>query len=758
MKSKQESSSIFKKMQYILSSYIKNSEITALLILAVLIGTIGGLGAVVFHHLISIIKHIFFGVDAGVNFIPTIRSLPWYHRLLAPIIGGLIVGPLIYFFVPEAKGHGVPEVMEAAALNSGKIRARVAPFKAMISAITIGSGGSAGREGPIVQIGAGFGSALGQFFNLDADSIEILLASGAAAGISGTFNAPLAGVIFSLEVILKNIKLNNFSPVVVASVTGSAVANIFFGNRGAMFNIPTHNFVSYWEFIFYLGLGLFAAVVALSYENSLYGMEHLFEKLRFKEYLKPALGGLLIALLAFQIPEIHSTGYPIMEQALNGSLPLYLTLTFMVGKILATDFTLGSGASGGIFAPSLFIGAMAGSSYGTIINRIFPNITAGPGSYAIVGMGAVFAGAAHAPLTSIIILFEMTRDVRIFLPMMVACIVSTIATGKYQKKNIYTTKLLNRGIDLSVIDEASTIKNIKVKDVMSKNPLTLYDINTVADARKLYKGTFVSYVPVLKKESGEYIGMMSYRNLMNYIDKHKDSDDLNDRKIGNIVFPTTTKVYEDDSIIKALEIINNIKAKTISVFSKEENKLVGVISRSDILDAYHKKITKGEKENLFTLSEKETLEVTNLINFALDSVSEMAADKNIKINKDIKDNLPEVSVNSNKILWVLNSLLTNAIHYTVNGGEVKICAYTDNENVLVCVRDQGGGIPEHVQQKIFNKYSAMITKDNIDGDDLPLSSSKEIIAAHNGNLWVEDSDDIGTTFILSLEAHYKNND
>ncbi|MFP4198236.1 MAG: ATP-binding protein, partial [Halanaerobium sp.] len=387
-------------------------------------------------------------------------------------------------------------------------------------------------------------------------------------------------------------------------------------------------------------------------------------------------------------------------------------------------------------------------------NSIFPNISAGPGSYAIVGMGAVFAGAAHAPLTSIIILFEMTRDIGIFLPMMVTCIVSTIAAGKFQKKNIYTTKLLNRGIDLSVIDEANIIKNIKVKDVMSSTPLTLYDTNTIADAKKLYKGTFVSYVPVLKEESGEYIGMMSYRNLMNYIEKNQNAEDLENRKIEKIVYPSTTKVYQEDSIIKALEIINNIKAKTISVFSKEDEKLVGVISRSDILDAYHKKITRGDKENLFTLSEKETLNVNNLVNFAVDSVSEMAADKNITIKKDIKDNLPEVIVNSNKILWVLNSLLSNAIHYTVNGGEVKICAYNDDKNVMICVRDQGGGIPEHVQQKIFNKYSAMITKDNIDGDDLPLSSSKEIIAAHDGDLWVEDSDEIGTTFVLSLEAQF----
>ncbi|MCC3143902.1 chloride channel protein [Halanaerobium sp. Z-7514] len=738
--------------------FIKESDITSLMLLAVFVGIIGGVAAVVFHHLISIIKNIFFGVGAGVDFVPVIRSLPIYHRILSPVIGGLIVGPLIYFFVPEAKGHGVPEVMEAAALHHGKIRARVAPFKAFISAITIGSGGSAGREGPIVQIGAGFGSALGQYFKLDGDSIEILLASGAAAGISGTFNAPLAGVIFSLEVIMKNIKLKNFSPVVIASVTGNAVANLFFGPRQAIFTIPTHNFVSNWEFLFYIGLGLFAALVALAYENSLYGMEHLFEKFKFPPYLKPALGGLLIALLALRIPEIHSTGYPIMDQALNGMLPLYLTLTFMIAKILATDFTLGSGASGGIFAPSLFIGAMAGSTYGSIINNFFPNITAGPGSYAIIGMGAVFSGAAHAPLTSIVILFEMTRDYKIFLPMMLACIISSIATGKVQKKNIYTTKLLNRGIDLSVIDEANLIKNIKVKEVMSENPLTLYNTNTVADAKKLFQGTFVSYVPVLKQQSGDYIGMMSYRNLMNYIEKNKDNEELNDMQIENLVFPTSTKICTEDSIIKALEIISNTKTKTLPVFSKENMKLVGVISRSDILDAYHEKITQGDKENLFTLSDKETLKVENLLNFAIDSVSKTAEAKNITIDREIEDNLPEIIVNSNKILWVLNSLLSNSIKYTINGGVIKIKVFTKDEKVLIYIKDEGRGIPEDVQLEIFNKYSSMITRDNIHGEDLPLSSSKEIISLHNGDLWVDKSDKTGTTFVLSLDAHFDENE
>ncbi|MEJ6950533.1 chloride channel protein [Natronospora cellulosivora (SeqCode)] len=754
-------SNIFKKkyedMLELISRKLKDSELTGMIILAVLVGIIGGLGAVAFYQLISLIKNIFYGADAGEGFLVAIRALPWYHRIAAPVIGGLIIGPLVTFVVKEAKGHGVPEVMEAVGLRSGIIRARVAPLKAIISAICIGSGGSAGREGPIVQIGAGFGSALGQFLKLSADNIEVLLSAGAAAGIAGTFNAPVAGVIFSLEVLLKDIKLKSFSPVVVASVTGSAVANMFFGQRGAIFNIPTHNLATYWEFIPYIGLGFVAAFVALLFENSLYFTEHVFEKLKFPEFLKPALGAFFLALLALMIPQIHATGYPVMELALSGSLPFYLALVLMLGKILATNMTLGSGGSGGIFAPSLFIGSMMGSTYGSIVHTIFPNVTAGPGSYAIIGMGAVFAGAAHAPLTAIIILFEMTRDPKIFLPMMLVCIISTVTTSKIQKKNIYTTKLLNRGINLDVIGEATNIKNIKVKDAMSKKLVSIYDTNKIKDAKVLFAGSLVSYIPVLTQKEGNYVGMLSYRNLMNYLDENENNVDVEDTLIKDMVFPSNNKIYKEDSIIKAIEIINNSKAKTIPVFSKdgENETLVGVVSRSDILDAYHKRITGGEKENMFNLSERETLKVKDIITFAVQCIKNQADNKNISIKSNIEDNLPEVSVNSNKIIWVLTTLLSNAIRYTQTGSHIEISAYHENENVYISVKDNGPGIPLEVQKDIFEKFSPISSENRSKGKGLALAISKEIVSAHNGKIWVESEEGEGAKFTFSLEAHHK---
>ena len=429
-----------------------------MVVLATIVGIVGGLGAVGFHYLILLFKYVFWGATSTATFLDSVRSLPWYWRILAPAVGGLIVGPLVTYVVKEAKGHGVPEVMESVVLRGGSIRFRVAPLKAVISAICIGSGGAAGREGPIVQIGATFGSAFARFLKLTPQKVETLLAAGAAAGIAGTFNAPLAGVIFSMEVLVKKIKLDSFSPIIVAAVVGTAVANSLFNRTTPIFDIPVHELVSYWELFFYVGLGIVGGLVALLYQNSLYATEHFFESLPFPpRAIKAAVGGLMLGLLALTLPQIHSTGYPVMESALHSRLSLGLVFALLLGKILATSLTLGSGGSGGIFAPALFIGSMMGAAYGMIVHSLFPNVTAPATSYAAIGMGTVFAGATHAPLTAIIILFEMTRDPKIMVPMMLACIIASVLTKRLQKWNIYTKKLLNRGIDIDAIAEEAEL-------------------------------------------------------------------------------------------------------------------------------------------------------------------------------------------------------------------------------------------------------------------------------------------------------------
>ena len=555
-----------------------------IMVLAVFVGIVGGLGAVVFYNLILLFKYIFYGAADTAVFLDHVRALPWYYRLIAPALGGLIVGPMVTYIVPEAKGHGVPEVMEALVLKAGEIRFIVAPLKALISAICIGSGGSAGREGPIVQIGASFGSSLGEYFELPPDKVKTLLGAGAAAGIAGTFNAPLAGVVFSMEVLLRKFEMEDFSPLVVAAVIGTAVANILFGEADPVFQIPEHELVNYFELILYMGLGIAGGMVALIYGNFLYKMEHIFEKFPVPTASKAAIGGLCLGALALLLPQVQATGYPVMEDALHGRLPVYTAFLLMFAKILATWFTLGSGGSGGIFAPALFIGAMLGNGYGHIVGALFPTLTAGAGSYAMVGLGTVFAGATHAPLTAIIILFEMTHDPLIILPMMFACKFSSLFTRWWQRRNIYTTKLVLRGIDLDTIEGRDVLSEIPAEEVMSTDLVTVYENTTVDEARHIFQNTLYNFLPVTSEDQRDLCGLLGYNYTMEYFAEGGDMS----AEVRELAYYSPPKVTEKETLLRALKLIDEYGITLIPVVSEEdEDKMVGILSRSDILEAYH---------------------------------------------------------------------------------------------------------------------------------------------------------------------------
>jgi CIC family chloride channel protein len=357
---------------------IPANEHTIMVILAVIVGAAGGLGAVGFRYLISIFQTLAYGGEN--DLLQLVVNLPWYYRVTIPVIGGLIVGPLVYFFAREAKGHGVPEVMEAVAIKGGVIRKRVVVVKTLASAISISTGGSVGREGPIVQIGSAIGSALGQFMKVSADRMRILVGCGAAAGIAATFNAPIAGSMFALEIILGDFGLATFSPIVISSVVATAVSRAYLGDTPA-FIVPVYELVSAWELPMYLFLGLFCALVGITFTKTLYRIEDLFDEIKFPEYLKGIIGGLFLGVASLVFPQILGVGYGAIDMALMQQMAWWLLLVLVPAKILATSITIGSGGSGGIFAPSLFLGAMAGGVFGAVVHQLFPNITASPGAY-----------------------------------------------------------------------------------------------------------------------------------------------------------------------------------------------------------------------------------------------------------------------------------------------------------------------------------------------------------------------------------------
>ena len=379
---------------------------------------------------------------------PLVAGLGIWFVVLAPVVGGLIYGPLVSRFAPEARGHGVPEVMFAVNRQGGRMRPQVPVVKSLASAVCIGSGGSVGREGPIVQIGSALGSVTGQLMRVSESQLRLLVACGAAGGISATFNAPIAGVFFALELILRNFETRSFGLVVLSSVTADAIGRAVFGSHPFL-SLPTFTFSSPLELLLYAGLGVLATGVGLGFIRVLYSGEDIADRLwKGPEWLRPAVGGVLLGLLLLAVPEMYGVGYPVLQNAVSGHYVILVLLGLLVAKVLATSTTIWIGGSGGVFAPSLFMGAMLGSAYGAVAHDLMPHLAASAGAYGLVGMGAVFAACARAPITAVLIIFELTGDYQIILPLMFAIVVATTLSNALTRDTIYTLKLRRRGIDI----------------------------------------------------------------------------------------------------------------------------------------------------------------------------------------------------------------------------------------------------------------------------------------------------------------------
>jgi CIC family chloride channel protein len=451
---------------------------TGLTVLALFVGVGAGLGAVAFRYMILGFTYLFTGHHdysaAGHAANPLIPGLGMWFVLIVPVVGGLIYGPLVSRFAPEARGHGVPEVMYAVNKLGGRMRPQVPIVKSLASAICIGSGGSVGREGPIVQIGSALGSVTGQVLRLPESELRLLVACGAAGGISATFNAPIAGAFFALELILRNFETRSFGLVVLSSVAADAIGRAAFGSHPFL-TLPAFAFSSPLELFLYAGLGVLATGVGLGFVRVLYSGEDIADRLWTgrPDWLRPAAGGVLLGLLLLAVPEMYGVGYPVLQFAVAGHYAILVLLGLLVAKILATSLTMWIGGSGGVFAPSLFMGAMLGSAYGALAHHFLPGLAAAAGAYGLVGMGAVFAAAARAPITAVLIIFELTGDYHVILPLMVAIVLATALANSLTQDTIYTLKLRRRGIDIDQPQQPNRMAQIQVAEAMDKFPRPL---------------------------------------------------------------------------------------------------------------------------------------------------------------------------------------------------------------------------------------------------------------------------------------------
>ena len=484
-----------------------------LMALALLVGAGAGLGAIAFRYMILGFTYLFTGHNdysaAGHAANPLISGVGIWFVLAVPVIGGLIYGPLVSRFAPEARGHGVPEVMYAVNRLGGRMRPQVPIVKSLASALCIGSGGSVGREGPIVQIGSALGSVTGQALRLSESQLRLLVACGAAGGISATFNAPIAGVFFALELILRNFETRSFGLVVLSSVTADAIGRAAFGSHPFL-SLPSFTFSSPLELLLYAGLGVLATGVGLTFVRTLYKGEDVADRLWAgrPDWLRPAAGGVLLGLLLLAVPEMYGVGYPVLQKGIEGHYVILVLLGLLAAKILATSLTMWIGGSGGVFAPSLFMGAMLGSAYGGIMHDLVPQLAVAAGAYGLVGMGAVFAAGARAPITAVLIIFELTGDYRIILPLMIAIVVATTLSHAITSDSIYTLKLRRRGIDIDAPPPSSPMARVTVAQAMGRLPRPLVPEQPLREVLSRFTAERTDVLPVIDRH-GTLLGIIA---------------------------------------------------------------------------------------------------------------------------------------------------------------------------------------------------------------------------------------------------------
>jgi CIC family chloride channel protein len=565
--------------------------------LALVVGCVTGVGAVVFRDLIGLVHNVLF---LGQFRIPYNASQftphnPWGpFIILVPVIGGLGVTWIVSNFAPEAKGHGVPEVMDAIYYKKGIIRPVVALVKSIASALAIGSGSAVGREGPIIQIGSALGSTLGQLIRMQAGQRITLVAAGAGAGIAATFNTPIGGVLFATELMLPEISVNTFLPVALATGTATFIGRLFFGSEPA-FDVPANLAAipnepsSALTLVLYAVLGAVIGLAAAFFIRGLHWLEDGFDRIRGR-YVRHAFGMFLVGLMMFALWRmsghyyVEGVGYSTIQAVLHGQIgfaPFLLLLFF--GKMLATSISLGSGSSGGVFSPSLYMGATLGAAFASTITALFPGAPVSLPAFAMVGMGAMVGSGTGAAMTAVTMIFEMTRDYNIVLPMILAVAVALAVRRLVSRENIYTLKLVRRGHPIPKALHANMFLVRSAADIMERDVLVLDEATTFADFKRLAAAQGGLRNAVVTRDGAVLGVLLADADLRRAVGSAED-----ETRLGELVRPNFTIVGETEV---AFDVINAFKRKNVIVAivagvtqAGAPQRVLGIITKEHVAD------------------------------------------------------------------------------------------------------------------------------------------------------------------------------
>lgn len=545
--------------------------------IAILIGLLTGLVIGIYDRALLYFSTLF-GMQRGFS----VHEFPPYYVVFMPALGGLIVGMISHFLIKRR--YGVDGLIETVAIRGARLNLTDSFLEVFASIITISSGGSLGKEAPGILGGAWTGALVGRILKSPEKRLQILLGCGAAGGIAAVFSAPLAGVVFVVEVIYGELETSTFIPIVISSVFATLVSNSIIGIE--TLQIPSYSLVSpYRELGLYLVFGLLAGVVSTILIRTLYFTKDIFSKIPLHPVFKPALGGLAVGLIGLFYPRVLGMGYGVITDALNNQFTFKLLIILLFLKILVFSLSLGSGGFGGTIIPSIFAGTMFGGAFGTIANILYPGVTAGPGAYALVGMGAVFAGTTRAPLTAILILFELTRDYNLILPLMFACVLSNVMSNTLYPESIFTEGLRRKGIKIREGREVDIMTSIPVKAAMITHVQTVSEDKSVETLEALMRVSRHVGFPVLDSK-GKLSGIVTLSDLRNKV----KSGEIG-KKIGDLATRNLEVTYSDETLDTALKHLASKQIGRLPVVDREDKtKLLGIITRSDIVNAYNKKV------------------------------------------------------------------------------------------------------------------------------------------------------------------------
>ena len=557
---------------------------TVLLGMALVTGVVVAYAAIGFYLFIGEVQLIAFGTREE-RLISGAVELVWWHVLLAPVLGGVVVSVILRFLLPQHRAHGVAEVIEANALRDGRIDTRTGLASALATGLSLGAGASTGREGPVVHLGATLASWLARRLHLSPAMGRTLLGCGVASAVAASFNAPIAGVFFALEVVVGHYALHAFAPIVVAAVAGTIISRIHLGDFPA-FIVPDYEIVSVWEFPAFFLLGVVAAITAVAFMNAIMGVEDARKRwIALPEWALPPLGGLVVGAIAIVFPHVLGVGYEATDNALKEAYGLSLLVALVVAKIIATAVSLGCRFGGGVFSPSLFIGAMTGGAFGLIAAAAFPDHASGHGVYAVIGMGAVASAVLGAPISTILIVFELTGDYSVTVAVMIACAVASLITGWLHKPSFFHHQLERRGLRLEGGKASHLLKATGVKQVMSQTFVAVEQTETLARVRQLLLAQGGGKLAVTDAD-GALVGVASLSELP---EDAFDPQASVAHQIGPFCRRNPLVLKADDCLETGLQLLERSGEECLPVTQdKTSLRVIGMLHYREALQAYNR--------------------------------------------------------------------------------------------------------------------------------------------------------------------------